>query len=220
MSSAVHSGGRLSPVGSSPFDVVVIVASQGGFGACRAIAGALTEDFPAALVYLQHRAPSATSALTALLRRSTAMPVVDAAPGLPLEAGSFYVAPARGRLRVVDGRFEIGDPDSVDACPGNELLRSVAAGYGERAIAVVLTGRLNDGAAGAAAIKAAGGRVLVQDPASADAASMPAAVLATGCFDLVLEPRRIAEALVALVSVPGAAALLAVRAHPWASTAA
>jgi two-component system chemotaxis response regulator CheB len=94
-------------------------------------------------------------------------------------------------------------------------MRAVAGHYGPRAIGVVLSGRLDDGAAGARAIKAAGGRVLVQEPDSAECASMPTGVLATGCFDFVLEPRRIAHALVALVSAPGAAQLLAVRAHPW-----
>ncbi len=93
----------------------------------------------------------------------------------------------------------------------------MAAAYGERAIAVVLTGRLDDGAAGGRLVKAAGGRVLVQDPATADRASMPESALVTGCFDLVLDAHHIADALVALVSVAGAAELFRVRPHPWST---
>ena len=67
------------------------------------------------------------------------------------------------------------------------------------------------------AIKAAGGRVIVQDPETAEQRSMPWNALATGCVDLVLDPARIADALVALVAVPGAAELFGVRGGSWAS---
>jgi two-component system, chemotaxis family, protein-glutamate methylesterase/glutaminase len=216
MSSALHSARRERPGRTRAFDVVAVVASQGGLPAWRAALSALPADFPAAIVYLQHRVPAATSALPQILRRSTALPVAEAVSGVELAPGRLYVAPARGLLDVADGRLHIRTPTAGDRRPGDWLLRSVAASYGPRAIAAVLTGRLDDGAAGASAVKAAGGRVLVQDPRSAECASMPLAALATGCFDFVLEPRRIGEALVALTSVPGAAELFAVRSHPWA----
>jgi chemotaxis response regulator CheB len=96
------------------------------------------------------------------------------------------------------------------------LFGSVAEVYGPRALAVVLTGRLRDGTRGVQAIKAAGGRVIAQTPDSAEQSSMPWNALATGCVDLVLEPARIADALVALVAVPGAAELFEVRSGSWA----
>jgi two-component system chemotaxis response regulator CheB len=90
------------------------------------------------------------------------------------------------------------------------LFASVAVTYGERAIGVVLTGMGCDGAAGVRVIKGHGGRVLVQEPATARAAAMPRAVVATGCVDFVLPLSVIAPALMALVMVPGAADLLRV----------
>lgn len=204
------------PADSAAFAVVAVVASQGGLAAWRTVLDALTSDFPAAIVYLQHRVPTASSALADIVRRSTPLPVLDPAPGTVLAPGRVYVAPAAGWLGVAGGRFDVRPAAPHDNRPGDALLRSLAASYGPRVIAAVLSGRLDDGAAGVCAVKTAGGRVLVQDPRSAECASMPTAALATGCFDFVLEPRRIGQALVALTSVPGAAELFAVRSHPWA----
>ena len=85
---------------------------------------------------------------------------------------------------------------------------------------MVLSGGLRDGAAGLCRIKHAGGRGLIQAPATAEADSMPLAAMATGCYDFVLAPGQLAAALVALVAVPGAAELLRVRAHPHTMAAA
>jgi two-component system, chemotaxis family, protein-glutamate methylesterase/glutaminase len=207
--------------GWAGFDVVVIVASQGGMDACRALAARLPAGFPAAVLYVQHRAPSPRSPAAALLRLRTEMEVRDAIDGERIQAGVFYVAPADAQLTIDEActlRFAAG-LDGESRCLGDPLLRSVADVYGARAIGVVLSGRLSDGAAGARDLRAAGGRVLVQDPATATCPSMPQATMATGCFDLVLEPARIGDALVALVTVPGAAQLFEVRAHPWNAAA-
>jgi two-component system, chemotaxis family, protein-glutamate methylesterase/glutaminase len=83
-------------------------------------------------------------------------------------------------------------------------------------LAVILTGRLSDGAAGVRAVRRAGGRVLVQDPDDAQAPGMPSAALATGCVEHALPLSLVAPALVAYTMAPGAADLLAVPVPPWA----
>jgi two-component system chemotaxis response regulator CheB len=110
---------------------------------------------------------------------------------------------AERRLALAPGDPGVGLAD--------ELFASAAEVYGARLLAVVLTGRLRDGTRGVRAVKARGGRVLVQDPDHAEQGSMPWNALATGCVDLVLDPPRIGDALVSLVTVPGAAELFAVR---------
>jgi two-component system chemotaxis response regulator CheB len=100
--------------------------------------------------------------------------------------------------------------------PGNRFLQSMAPIVGSSAIAVVLTGMLNDGAEGVRAIKSHGGRVLVQDPQTARAAGMPSSAMATGCVDLVLPLHRLAAGLIALTMAPGGADLLTVPMPPWA----
>lgn len=80
------------------------------------------------------------------------------------------------------------------------LFESVAAAYGERAIAVVLTGTGHDGSMGVTAIKKRGGTVIVQDEASSEFFGMPSAAIKTGAVDFVLSLDEIPTALQALVS--------------------
>jgi two-component system chemotaxis response regulator CheB len=198
------------------FDVVVIAASQGGLAACRQVLERLPGDFPAPVAYAQHRSPGSSTAIVDLLQRWCALDVRSAVDGAELAPGTVFVPPGDARVRLTpDRRFELGGAlEGAGLADG--LFASAAAVFGPRALAVVLTGRLRDGTRGVQAVKAAGGRVIVQDPASADQASMPWNALATGCVDLVLEPAKIADALVALVEVPGAAELFGVRAGSWA----
>jgi two-component system, chemotaxis family, protein-glutamate methylesterase/glutaminase len=204
-------------VGFAGFDAVLIAASQGGLDACGAVLSALPSGFPSAVVYAQHRSPDASGALASLLRRRTALEVLDAQAGAPLAPGTLTVARADTTTRITAGRqiaLEAGEPGVHLA---DDLFASAAEAYGRRLLAVVLTGRLHDGTAGVQAVKRHGGRVIVQDPETAAQPSMPWNALATGCVDLVLDLPRIADALVALVTVPGAAELFDVRGVPWAS---
>jgi CheB methylesterase len=89
----------------------------------------------------------------------------------------------------------------------DRLFESVAVTFKARAIGVVLTGYLTDGARGAQAIHRHGGWVLVQHPGTAQAANMPLAALRTGSMDFALSLRGLAAALITLVMVPGAAQL-------------
>ena len=89
-------------------------------------------------------------------------------------------------------------------------------GRDQRALAVVLSGTIDDGATGVVALKRAGGCVLAQNRATARCFGMPAAAIATGCVDLVLPVDRIAHALLSLVAWPGAPYLLRAPLAAWA----
>jgi two-component system chemotaxis response regulator CheB len=125
----------------------------------------------------------------------------------------YVLPPDRQGVLDGDGRLVFR---RAHRCQADPLFESAAFGYGERAIAVVLTGRLDDGVAGVRAVKGRGGRVIVQDASTSAAFAMPAAAIATGCVDFVLPLDYIAPALVSLVMVPGAAELFRVRLSPWA----
>ncbi|MDG6107464.1 chemotaxis protein CheB [Dactylosporangium aurantiacum] len=198
------SAGAPTARAAARFDVVVIAASLGGPAALRAVLAALPADFPVPLLVVQHRTPMIDDQFVHALRYRTRLPVRAVADGDPVDTPGIGVLPARQtatvdaagrlRLRTVDG-YRTADP----------LLADIAVYCGPRALCVVLTGRLDDAAAGVRAVRRHGGRTIVQQPSTAQAPGMPAAALATGCVDLTVPLSRIPACLVALAMAPDAA---------------
>ncbi len=200
-----------------PFDVVVLAASTGGIRALRQVVPGLPAGFPVPVLVVQHRTPGPDDLLTGILRAGAAVPVHRAADG-PLLAGVHVLPPRSSAELTPDGSLTLGPCDS--GWCADRTMASAADASGPRVLAVVLTGRLSDGAAGVRAVRRAGGRVLAQDPADAEAPGMPSAALATGCVEHVVPLRLVAPALVAYAMAPGAADLLTVPVPPWARLAA
>lgn len=187
------------------FDVVAIAASVGGLQAIRSILAVLPAAFPAAILIQTHLNPSYPSVLADLLRWDSRLPVEWAVNGATLRQGTVTVAPQGQHIRVSPGgRLTLISWAELGYIKphADGLFESVAASFRSRALGVVLTGYLDDGARGAQAIRAQGGRVLVQDPLSAEAPDMPTAAVRTGCADLVLPLPVLAVALTALVMIP------------------
>lgn len=184
-------------------NLVVIAASAGGLHAIRSVLSSLPADFPAAIALVQHRGEPEPERLPELLNQRTALKVRHARTGDLLEAGTVYLCPpgihmtTEHVVRLVEGpRLDFVRPSA------NMMFQSAAQAYGDRAIAVVLSGCGSDGAAGCRAISEAGGMVVAQDPASSTHAYMPAAALKSGRVDLVLPLDQIGEALQRLVEDP------------------
>jgi two-component system, chemotaxis family, protein-glutamate methylesterase/glutaminase len=178
-------------------EIVAIGASLGGLDALSQLLGALPEDFSCPIVIVQHRRPDTEARLAQLLDGRCSLSVSEPDDKEPLEAGHVYVAPANYHLLVELGSLALStDPPILYARPSIDVLfESVADAYGETAIGVVLTCSNEDGAAGARAIKTAGGRVLVQNPKTAEASTGPLAAIAATAVDAVLELPEIAARL-------------------------
>jgi two-component system chemotaxis response regulator CheB len=160
-------------------DIVVVGASAGGVEALRALAGSLPEDLPAPVVVVLHIAKHAPSALPAILGRAGPLPAVAAEQGGPLVNGVIYVAPSDRHVLVDDGllRLSLGPTENGHRPAIDPLFRSAAAGYGPRAVGVVLSGTRDDGTAGLVAIADRGGTALVQEPGDALYPGMPISAL-------------------------------------------
>ncbi|TDH49762.1 chemotaxis protein CheB [Mycobacterium eburneum] len=198
------------------FGRVVLVASLGGLKAISTFLAGIPAGYPVPIVVVQHRrrVQEGRDLLAAILAGRTAVPVRVAEAGAVADQPGITVVPAQTTATIdASGRWELAD-SVAGVWPGNALLASSAGAT--PTIAVIFTGSLADGAEGCRAVKRGGGRVLVQDPATARASSMPANAIATGCADFVLAPDRLATALLALTTAPGAADLLAVPLPPWA----
>ncbi len=190
----------------------MVVGSLGALESFKTVLTALPSDFPAALVFDLHRGES-YGWLEERLRSWGALQVSSAVEGAGLEPGTVCVAPHDRQLVLTADRMLgfLGSGNGFGHRFADELLVSAASAFGTEAIAVVLSGRLDRGARGVSEVKRQGGRVLVQDPATAMAAAMPKAALATGCVDFALSPESLGHALLALCSVPGGAELFRVR---------
>jgi two-component system chemotaxis response regulator CheB len=107
-------------------------------------------------------------------------------------------------LLIVDGVIRLGTGPREDLVrPAiDALFRSAAVGCGSRTIGVVLSGMLNDGAAGLAAIKRQGGIGIVQARRDATAGEMPLAALEATPVDLSAEAVDLGPAIATFVSQP------------------
>ena len=181
--------------------LVVVGASAGGVEALARLAGDLPADFGAAVVVVLHVSSRGPSALPQIISRSGPLPARHAQDGDVLEPRTIYVAPPDrhvlvrdGALRVVRGPRENGHRPAIDP-----LFRSAAASRGREVVAVVLTGSLDDGAAGSASVSRRGGVVVVQDPAEASFAGMPRSAIEDNSPHAVLPLAEIGPYLTRLV---------------------
>jgi two-component system chemotaxis response regulator CheB len=139
--------------------------------------------------------------------RQSRMPVTHAEDGLRVERDHIYLAPPDHHMLVNrQGVVTLTDTELVNFVrPSADLMfESIAAAYGPRAIAVVLTGSGHDGAVGVTAIKQRGGTVVAQDEASSEFFGMPGAAIKTGAVDYVVPLDQMAAKLVALLGPHGA----------------
>jgi len=169
--------------------VVAIAASTGGPVALHALFEDpnLSKDY----VYLValHGPQWLHESLVEALGRRSKLDIRLAQDDLVAKPGTVYFA-CKERHLVIDSSLRLKFDDSPAEHflrpAADPLFRSVARSCGSSALALVMTGMGNDGAAGAAEIAAVGGTILAQDPATAVIGSMPNAVIAAGIVKEVL----------------------------------
>ena len=180
--------------------LVVVGSSAGGIDALSTLLATLPADFPAPVVIAQHLDPRRESHLAEILARQSALPIRTATRETALEPGIVSVVPANQQVEIQPGTLLLTEASEERPVPSiDRLFTSAAAAYGERLIAVILSGTGSDGAAGAQAVKQAGGTVLCENPATARFPGMPLA-LAPLTVDLVAELEQLGPILAELVT--------------------
>lgn len=184
-----------------PVSAIGIGCSAGGLEALHRILPGLPPDLAVPVVVVAHMGPSSGNSILDALGRDCRLPVVEAEERRKAAAGFIHVCPPDYHLLVeadhtfalsVDGKVNNSRP-SIDV-----FLEAAAQCWGSGLVAVLLTGASADGARGMAAVKAAGGVCIVQDPAGAVAPVMPQAAIDAGAADWILPPDGIAARLIAL----------------------
>jgi two-component system, chemotaxis family, protein-glutamate methylesterase/glutaminase len=197
-------------VGIPAFDAVVIGASAGGLAALSAVLGGLPVSFPAPVAVVLHLSPDYPSLLAGVLSRFTRLPVCWAAAGARMERGTVYVAPADHHLVFEqDGAMALLHSAPVHfARPSVDLLfASAARAFGERTLAVILSGNGYDGSGGVPEVHRLGGVVIAQDEASSEFFSMPREAIQSGGVTYVLPLPSIAPMVRRLLALGASAGL-------------
>jgi two-component system, chemotaxis family, protein-glutamate methylesterase/glutaminase len=188
-------------------DIVAIGASAGGVDALQFLASKLPRDLRACVLIVIHLPTQFRSELDAILSEIGPLPATFARDGEKLKSGHIFIAPAGFHLLVEDDRLQLGmGQRENNARPAiDPLFRSVALCCSARAIGVVLTGTLGDGASGLHALKQGGAITVVQDPRDARFAEMPANAIARSNPQHVVTLAALPELLNKLVHEPAGA---------------
>ena len=194
----------------APPRLLAIAASTGGPNAIADVLTALPQDFPLPIVVTQHMPPVFTALLAQRLGRDARRECVEAADRMSLKGGMVYVAPGDYHLTIVthEGapliRLSQGPPENHCRPAADVMLRSAANVYGASVLAVVLTGMGEDGRRGCEAVRARGGRVIVQDEATSVVWGMPGAVATAGLANWVLPLTEVASRIQSICTVGAA----------------
>ena len=162
----------------TPTSWFIAIGASGADGLIdiRALLAALSPSLDATVLVVLHRPWEHISRLQSVLARSSSMPVIVAADGERLASGVVYIGEPADHLTLVSRSFGelVRDPAKLHRNRTVDLLfHSVAKHGGKRIVGVVLSGSLDDGARGLAAINAAGGLSMVLTPDMSGSAGMP-----------------------------------------------
>lgn len=183
------------------FPVIGIGASAGGLDAFNSLFKNMPVDTGMAFILIQHIEPSHVGNMVGLIQRQTRMPVVEVKDdGLEVQPNHLYMIPQNREISMVDGMLKLGvETDSRSMHSIDLFFRSLANDLGDHAICIILSGTGIDGTAGARAVKAQTGLVIVQDPGEAGYDGMPRSAIDAGVADFVLPADKMAEKLIEYV---------------------
>jgi two-component system, chemotaxis family, protein-glutamate methylesterase/glutaminase len=184
------------------FEIIAIGASAGGVKAIISLLADMPEDFPAPIVFVQHLDPTYKNTMAEILQWNCKLEVKEAENGEDLKRGVVYIAPTNRHMLVIDKKIALTitprvnfSRPSIDA-----LFNSVAAGYGDRAIGIILSGTGKDGSAGLKAMKDHGSTTIAQDEETSESFGMPEAAISAGAVDFILPLQDIGPAIIRLMT--------------------
>jgi chemotaxis response regulator CheB len=177
------------------FRVVCLGGSAGAGEAYTSILRCMPADTGMAFVIAPHRSLENANLLPRILSSVTTMPVVEVKEGMLLEPNRVYIMPPHTEMTVKKSEFALQPPRKPRGWPNtiSVFLLSIAEAYGQRAVAVILSGLDRDGSAALKAVKAADGITFAQSDAKFG--DMPRHAMETGYIDFILPPVEIAKAL-------------------------
>lgn len=183
--------------------VVGIGASAGGWKAIEDFFNNVQPDDRICYIIVQHISPDYENLLKDLLINHSKLKICYAEEKLGLSANTIYVVPSKKDFTLKGGKIELKDKlkHAKTSSAIDQFFTSLAKSSGQRSIAVILSGNGTDGTLGVAAIKAAGGQVIIQDPETAKFKNMPLNAIASGYADKVLSPQDMPGKILEIISL-------------------
>lgn len=179
--------------------VLVIGTSTGGPRALMQLVPLIPANLPAPILIVQHMPPVFTKSLAERMNEASQIEVKEAQSGDELIKGQALVAPGDYHMTVTEHNCVSlnQEPAEQGVRPAvNVTMRSVAARYGASSLGIVLTGMGADGTEGARHIKAAGGKVIVEDQSTCAIYGMPKSIVDSGYADKIIPLHNIASEIV------------------------
>ncbi|MCA1813543.1 MAG: hypothetical protein LC624_06285 [Halobacteriales archaeon] len=183
----------------APHRIGVVAGSAGAIPPMLELVRRLAHRDRACLFIIYHRAGDHHFDWSKLLPKDSGFRAVMAEPGLAVERNHVYYPHLSEDLIVRDGRLDVFPPAQRLHPNIDRLLISLAAEYGPRVVATLLSGYGRDGVEGLRAVQRAGGVTVAVDPSRAQAPNLPFAGIDAGVVDLVLSPDDIVDRVLALV---------------------
>jgi two-component system chemotaxis response regulator CheB len=189
----------LRPMGEGRLGCIAIGASTGGFHSVAGFLKALPASVAVPILVTQHLPAAFMPIFARQLESASGRRAQIAADGVALRPREIVVAPGDAHLKLVEKGAQVCVAlDRSAAASGcmpavDVMLAAASERYGRGAVGVVLSGMGRDGLAGARAIVAGGGTMLVQDPATSAVWGMPRAVAEAGLASAVSPPAELAR---------------------------
>lgn len=177
------------------FFIVGIGASAGGVRALESFFSTLPDDPKAAFIVVQHLSPHHRSMMAEILQRKTHLSVLEIQDQMLIELNNVYVLPPGETVTLSDRRLVLQERERQELLgyPIDRFLQSLVEQWGEQTIAIVLSGKGDDGMEGLQTVSRAGGLALVQSPETAQFTAMPGNAIASGLVDEILSPQDLAQ---------------------------
>lgn len=178
-----------SKLKNQKFNAIVIASSTGGPVALENFLSGLNGELSLPVFIVQHIPAPFTKTLADRLAVVTGVPVAEAVHGEKVIKGRIYIAPADYHLELKsagkDVMIELNQREKINFVrpAADPLFVTASEIYGDRLLSFVLTGMGSDGLAGAQAVRAQGGHVMIQDRESSVVWGMPGAVHAANAYD-------------------------------------
>jgi chemotaxis response regulator CheB len=173
--------------------VAVLAGSAGALPVILKQVGRLFARGSSCLFVIYHRPPDSDFDLASYVPMDAGFTAGWGSEGEPVQPNRLYYPRDAHDLEVRDGTLHVGEPRELYRPNIDRLLFSVAREYGEKVVAVLLSGAGSDGIEGMMAVRRAGGVTIAEDPKTARAPMLPAASVQSGSIDYVLTADRIVD---------------------------